>query len=87
MLYEFKREDGEWIEMEFPIGQCPREIACSDGVKARRGWRTPPQVVWKDGQEPEATLARKSQRRRRDNIEAGRRGHDYWKERMARPKW
>lgn len=36
-FYEFKREDnGEIVEASFPIGKCPQQIICDDGVTARK---------------------------------------------------
>ena len=84
MRYEFKRPDGEWVEKEFPIGTCPSEITCDDGVVARRGWRTAPSVSWKPGQESEYEKIRKKEQRTKDNLAAGDRGRNEWRERMPK---
>ena len=85
-FYDFKREDGEWTVKSFPIGQCPSEITDDDGVKAKRGWRPDsiPAVKWKEGQEPIETLRQMNRRRTQDNINAGNRGRDEWRERMPK---
>ncbi len=37
MGYEFKREDnGDIVEKDFPMGECPKFIICEDGVKANK---------------------------------------------------
>ena len=41
VLYGFEREDGKRIEKFFPMGECPNEIICEDGVKAKRVFSTP----------------------------------------------
>lgn len=84
--YDFKRDDGAWIEVAFPIGKCPDTMTCDDGVKARRGWRPDslPSVSWKDGQETDAYRSARDERRTKDNMAAGERGRGEWKERMPK---
>ena len=41
VLYGFEREDGKRIEKFFPMGKCPDEIICEDGIKAKRVFSTP----------------------------------------------
>jgi len=42
MGYEFKREDnGEIVEKNFPMGECPKFIVCEDGVRANRIFSVP----------------------------------------------
>jgi hypothetical protein len=37
MGYEFKREDnGDIVEKDFPMGECPKFIVCDDGVRANK---------------------------------------------------
>ncbi len=81
--YDFEREDGEIIEMLFPFGKCPQEITCPDGVKARRLYAAPG-IGWKAGQEPPSVLAQQREARTRDNINAGNRGRDAWRERIPK---
>ena len=86
MKYDFLRDDGLWEEKSFPIGQCPREVVDDDGVRARRAWRPEslPSVAWKEGHETETARADKNARRTQDNIDAGNRGREYWRERMPK---
>lgn len=36
-IYQFKREnDNKIVQQIFPIGTCPSEIICEDGIKAKR---------------------------------------------------
>ncbi len=83
-FYDFRREDGSWVTLTFPFGQCPSEIVCEDGVRAVRGWRTAPNVSWKAGHEPSVTMRRQAEERYRANVAAGRRGEHAWRERVPK---
>lgn len=41
MFYEFQKEDGEIITRQFRMGECPWEIVCEDGQKAKRIYSIP----------------------------------------------
>ena len=84
--YDFLREDGAWVEKIYPIGQCPREITDTDGVRAKRAWRRESltDFSWKEGQETETARAEKNARRTQDNINAGKRGREEWLSKMPR---
>lgn len=49
MIYSFKKETGEFIDLKFPMGECPSEVICDDGVKAVRVFCAPFVAIKKSG--------------------------------------
>lgn len=84
--YEYIRPDGEWVTRVFPFAQAPATIVCEDGVVAKRGYRTAPNISWKPGHESQSEIVRKREARTKDNIAAGKRGEKEWRERMPKLK-
>lgn len=85
-IYSYLREDGEWVDKIFPISNTPEEIVDEDGIKAKKGLKpgTSFNISWGKGGMPSATLKAMNERRRRDNINAGKRGEKEWRERMPK---
>lgn len=85
-LYDYLREDGEWVSLPFPFGKAPAETVCDDGVKAKKGFKPGRNVNigWKPGSEPSSVLKTQSEKRRRDNINAGKKGEKDWRQRMPK---
>lgn len=84
-IYSYLREDGVWVDKIFPITNIPDEIV-DNGLKAKRGFKPGSSfnVIWGKGGPPSATLKAQNERRRRDNINAGKRGAAEWRERMPK---
>lgn len=85
-IYCYKREDGEWIERIFPLSNVPNEIVDDDGVKAIKGLKPGMSfnVTWGRGGAPSSVLKAQNERRRKDNINAGKRGEKEWRSRMPK---
>lgn len=83
-IYEFQKEDGEIVCKQFPMGKCPKEIECDDGIKARRIFSSGISMSFKEGQETSAKLKSMNEKMRKANIEAGERGRKEWKQRMPK---
>lgn len=79
-IYGFKTDNGEELEMSFPMGECPTEVLLPDGRIAKRVFFAP-QVKFMGGfLPPSAAIKRKSDMTKR-NSAAHERGKEYWKER------
>lgn len=85
-IYSYLREDGEWVDRIFPITNSPKEIVCEDGVHAKKGVRPGSSFnfSWKAGQEPSSFLKSQNEKRRKDNINAGKKGEKDWRARMPK---
>ena len=59
VLYEFEKENGERIERFFPAGECPDEITCEDGMKAKRVLSSP-NIVWGKGTLPSSVALKRN---------------------------
>lgn len=80
VLYSFKREDnGEWVQQFHPMGECPQEIICEDGVKAKRGYEGAPAVKWGKGFLPVGEALKRKKDMTKRNEKAGDKGRAYWK--------
>ena len=73
------------IELQNYEREIPDEIV-DNGLKAKRGFKPGSSfnVIWGKGGPPSATLKAQNERRRRDNINAGKRGAAEWRERMPK---
>lgn len=78
VLYGFEREDGKRIEKFFPIGECPDEIVCEDGVKAKRILSSP-SISWGRGSLPASVASQRKRDMIKRNEEAGKRMRERWK--------
>ena len=77
-IYLFKKEDGTQIEKFFPIGKCPDEIICEDGVKAHRVF-TSPNITWGKGVLPPSASMRRKKDMIKRNKDADKRMRERWK--------
>ncbi len=82
-FYDFRRGDGKIVTRRFPISDIPDEITDEDGARAVRIFSSF-NYKFRAGQEPPGALKSMSERRRRDNINAGDKGRGEWREVMPR---
>lgn len=79
MRYDFQREDdGAILTMEFPMGECPKEIVCDDGVVAKRIFHAPHLSMF-GGRGTAFNASKLNADMRSRNEAAGRRMRDSWK--------
>lgn len=78
VLYSFEKEDGKRIEKFFPIGECPDEIICEDGMKAKRVLSSP-NISWGKGFLPSSVASKRKKDMIKRNEEAGQRMRERWK--------
>ena len=85
-IYSYQRDDGEWVDRIFPITKIPKEITCEDGAHAKLGIRPGStfNFSWKEGQAPSSFLISQNEKRRRDNIRAGKKGEKDWRAKMPK---
>ena len=77
-IYSFRREsDGKMIDRKFPIGECPDENICDDGVVAQH-LITAPNVQWKGGFMPPGQSMKRNADMKRRQSDSGRRMRDNW---------
>lgn len=81
MGYEFEREDnGEIVERNFPMGECPKFIVCDDGVRANRIFSVPfVQMMGTDGHVTGDGAARLNSDMRKRQDDANKRMRERWK--------
>jgi len=81
MEYEFMREDnGEIIEKNFPMGECPKFINCEDGTRANRIFSVPfVRMMGTDGHVTGDGAARLNADMRKRQDDANKRMRERWK--------
>lgn len=77
VLYGFEREDGKRVEKFFPMGECPNEIICEDGIKATRIFSTP-NFSYGRGSLPASVAEKRNRDMKKRNEEAGKRMRERW---------
>ena len=78
MKYDFRREDNnEIVERAFPMGKCPKEIVCDDGVVAKRVFYAP-RVSMFGGNGTAFDAGKLNADMKARNEAAGRRMKDTW---------
>lgn len=82
-IYGFKTEDGEELDMNFPMGECPSEVALADGRIAKRVFFAP-QIKFMGGFVPPSDSARRKNSMTKRNNEAHERGKEYWKTKVPK---
>lgn len=45
MIYEFQKENGDILQANFKIGECPKSITCDDGTVAVRIFSAPSLII------------------------------------------
>jgi len=78
VLYSFKKEDGTEIELFYPMGECPEEVICDDGTKAKRHFQSP-NIKWGKGYLPPSVADKRNRDMKKRNEEAGIRMRERWK--------
>lgn len=60
------------------MGECPDEITCDDGEKAKRAFHAP-SISWGKGYLPEAVADKRNRDMKKRNADAGKRMKERWK--------
>lgn len=78
IIYSFVTDDGEQIERQYPMGECPKEIALDDGRVAKRLFSCNVSMFGGGGHASGDAAARLNADMKRRQAEAGRRMRDSW---------
>lgn len=77
-IYSFVRPDGVEVEKSFPMGECPKEITCDDGVVAKRQFFAP-SIKWSGGFVPPSASAQRKKEMTARNKDVDSRMRERWK--------
>lgn len=78
MIYGFRTEDGEEVERNFPMGECPKEITLDDGRIAKRVFGAPHVSLFGGGHVSGDAARKLNADMKRRQAEAGRKMKDNW---------